>query len=181
VQITPPSPGRPPTSGTSKSASGKNTWPSRDLSPSHLSSRFATLSFSQPLPAHACSPELALQPLQRRGRLGQGHSTEADLLRLHGARSKGLLAWGDHSHLGGADQRPRALRRPPARRGNLWPSRRRAQLPLAQDPKEELAGVGVEHLVPYSSNKLDPNPKTSALRSRLRYRIDTVFSELTER
>src|SRR5829696_138883 len=61
----------------------------------------------KPLPAHACSPELALQPLQRRGRLGQGHSTEADLLRLQGARSKGLLAWGDHSHLGGPDQRKR--------------------------------------------------------------------------
>ena len=46
---------------------------------------------------------------------------------------------------------------------------------------EELVRMGVELLVPYSSKKLDPNPKKSALLSRLRYRIDTVFSQLTER
>ena len=46
---------------------------------------------------------------------------------------------------------------------------------------EELAGLGVELLAPYSSNKRDPAPKKSALLSRLRYRIDTVFSQLTER
>lgn len=47
--------------------------------------------------------------------------------------------------------------------------------------REELAQIGVELLAPYSSKKRDPNPKRSALLSRLRYRIDTVFSQLTER
>ena len=48
--------------------------------------------------------------------------------------------------------------------------------------KEELLGVmGVELLAPYSSRKRDPTPKRSAFLSRLRYRIDTVFSQLTER
>ncbi len=46
---------------------------------------------------------------------------------------------------------------------------------------EELAGMGVELLAPYSSRRGDPNPKRSAFLSRLRYRIDTVFSQLTER
>jgi hypothetical protein len=47
--------------------------------------------------------------------------------------------------------------------------------------KEELATIGVELLAPYSSKKLDPNPERSALLSRLRYRIDTVFSQLVGR
>ena len=47
--------------------------------------------------------------------------------------------------------------------------------------REELAGMGVELLAPYSSKKRDPTPKKSAFLSRLRYRIDTVFSQLTER
>ena len=47
--------------------------------------------------------------------------------------------------------------------------------------KEELATMGVELLAPYSSKKPDPNPKRSALLSRLRYRIDTVFSQLVGR
>jgi hypothetical protein len=47
--------------------------------------------------------------------------------------------------------------------------------------KEELSRVGVELLAPYSSKKRDPAPKKSALLSRLRYRIDTIFSQLTER
>ena len=46
---------------------------------------------------------------------------------------------------------------------------------------EELAGMGVELLAPYSSKKRDPAPKRSAFLGRLRYRIDTVFSQLTER
>jgi hypothetical protein len=46
---------------------------------------------------------------------------------------------------------------------------------------EELAGMGVELVAPYSSRKRDPHPKRSAFLSRLRYRIDTVFSQLTER
>jgi hypothetical protein len=46
---------------------------------------------------------------------------------------------------------------------------------------EELVRMGVELLAPYSSKKLDPNPKRSAFLSRLRYRIDTVFSQLVGR
>jgi hypothetical protein len=41
--------------------------------------------------------------------------------------------------------------------------------------------MGIELLAPYSSKKPDPNPKRSAFLSRLRYRIDTVFSQLTGR
>jgi hypothetical protein len=47
--------------------------------------------------------------------------------------------------------------------------------------REELAGMGIELLAPYSSKKRDLAPERSALLSRLRYRIDTVFSQLTER
>ena len=47
--------------------------------------------------------------------------------------------------------------------------------------REQLAGRGVELLAPYRTKKHDPHPERSALLSRLRYRIDTVFSQLTER
>ncbi len=47
--------------------------------------------------------------------------------------------------------------------------------------KEELARMGMELLAPHSSKKRDPAPKKSAYLSRLRYRIDTVFSQLTGR
>jgi hypothetical protein len=46
---------------------------------------------------------------------------------------------------------------------------------------EELASMGVELLAPYSSKKRDPTLQRSALLSRFRYRIDTVFSQLTQR
>ena len=46
---------------------------------------------------------------------------------------------------------------------------------------EELAGMGVELVAPYSSRKRDPAPRRSAFLSGLRYRIDTVFSQLTGR
>jgi hypothetical protein len=46
---------------------------------------------------------------------------------------------------------------------------------------EDLASMSVGLLAPYSSKKRDPNPKRSAFLSRFRYRIDTVFSQLTER
>ncbi len=49
------------------------------------------------------------------------------------------------------------------------------------ETREELATLGVELLAPYSSKKRDPTPKRSALLSRFRYRIDTVFSQLTGR
>ena len=48
--------------------------------------------------------------------------------------------------------------------------------------KEELVRMGIELLAPYSSKKRDPTPKRSALLlSRFRYRIDTVFSQLSAR
>src|SRR5215207_1946702 len=47
--------------------------------------------------------------------------------------------------------------------------------------REELAGPSVELAAPYRTKKRDPDPERSALLSRLRYRIDTVFSQLTER
>jgi hypothetical protein len=49
------------------------------------------------------------------------------------------------------------------------------------ETREELATLGVELLAPYSSKKRDPTPRRSALLSRFRYRIDTVFSQLTGR
>jgi hypothetical protein len=47
--------------------------------------------------------------------------------------------------------------------------------------KDDLATMGVELLAPYSSKERDPAPRRSALLSRLRYRIDTVFSQLVGR
>jgi hypothetical protein len=47
--------------------------------------------------------------------------------------------------------------------------------------KEELSPMGIELLAPYSSKKRDPTPERSAFLSGLRYRIDTVFSQLTGR
>lgn len=50
------------------------------------------------------------------------------------------------------------------------------------EAKEELAATeGVELLAPYRTKKHDPHPQRSAFLSRLRYRIDTVFSQLTGR
>jgi hypothetical protein len=40
---------------------------------------------------------------------------------------------------------------------------------------------GVEALAPYRSAKRDPQPRWSALLSRVRYRIDTVFGQLVDR
>ncbi len=47
--------------------------------------------------------------------------------------------------------------------------------------KEELTTTSIELLAPYSSKKRDPSRKRSALLSRFRYRIDTVFSQLVGR
>jgi hypothetical protein len=50
------------------------------------------------------------------------------------------------------------------------------------ETSEELArSMGVALLAPYRTKKHDPAPERSALLSRLRYRIDTVFSQLTGR
>jgi Transposase DDE domain len=45
----------------------------------------------------------------------------------------------------------------------------------------EWQAQGVELLAPYRSAKRDPYPRWSALLSRVRYRIDTVFGQLSER
>ncbi len=50
------------------------------------------------------------------------------------------------------------------------------------EAEEEVArSMGVELRAPYRSKKRDPAPHRSAYLSRLRYRIDTVFSQLTGR
>ena len=40
---------------------------------------------------------------------------------------------------------------------------------------------GVELLAPYRNAKRDPHPRWSAVLSRVRYRIDTVFGQLVDR
>lgn len=45
----------------------------------------------------------------------------------------------------------------------------------------EWQALGVELLAPYRSAKRDPHPRWSAVLSRVRYRIDTVFGQLVDR
>jgi hypothetical protein len=52
---------------------------------------------------------------------------------------------------------------------------------LSPKTKEKMVRMGIELLAPYSSKKIDPTPNKSAYLSRLRYRIYTVFSQLTGR
>ena len=47
--------------------------------------------------------------------------------------------------------------------------------------REDLAQTGVALLAPYRSAKHDPCPTSSAVLSRVRYRIDTVFGQLVDR
>lgn len=47
--------------------------------------------------------------------------------------------------------------------------------------REELCKGGVELIAPYRKASEDPHPRQSALLSRIRYRIDTVFGQLVER
>lgn len=133
---------------------------------------------SMPLPAGVpVRPRLPLSTLQRGGRLRQGHAARADLLRFQDTR-EGLLAGSHHPLLlGGSGQRPRALGRPRTRRGNLRPDRRGPQPPLAQDQ----GGVGDDGrraCGPVLLQEARPEPQEERLfLSRLRYRIDTVFSQ----
>ena len=46
---------------------------------------------------------------------------------------------------------------------------------------DELASRKIDLVAPFKTAKHDPQPRTSALLSRLRYRIETVFSQLVER
>ena len=55
---------------------------------------------------------------------------------------------------------------------NYWSPERREELQRS---------MGVALLAPYRTKKRDPAPQRSALLSRLRYRIDTLFSQLTGR
>lgn len=47
--------------------------------------------------------------------------------------------------------------------------------------RDLLASAGAALRAPFRNKKHDPRPKTSALMSRLRYRIDTVFGQMCER
>jgi hypothetical protein len=47
--------------------------------------------------------------------------------------------------------------------------------------REDLDRQGVELVAPYRTKRDDPHPRKSAYLSRLRYRIDTVFSQLAGR
>jgi hypothetical protein len=47
--------------------------------------------------------------------------------------------------------------------------------------KAQLSEQGLELIAPYRKRSKDPNPKRSAVLSRMRYRIDTVFGQLVER
>ena len=47
--------------------------------------------------------------------------------------------------------------------------------------REELSKQGIELIAPYRKASKDPYPELSALLSRIRYRIDTVFGQLVER
>jgi hypothetical protein len=139
------------------------------------------LADSLPLPRRAPSPEpTAVGVLRERQPLAKTRSPQADLLRLQGAR-EGLLWPGVISRISVAPANAPEL--------SVLPElTERTFGPIVGDrnyhsPKrrQELAGMGVELLAPYSSKKRDPHPKRSAFLSRLRYRIDTVFSQLTER
>ncbi len=91
------------------------------------------------------------------------------------------MAGSDHSLFGGPGQSAHELSAVPEllerTRGVVVADRNYWSPPL----REELAGRGVELAASYRTKKHDPNPKRSAYLSRLRYRIDTVFSQLTER
>jgi len=46
---------------------------------------------------------------------------------------------------------------------------------------DELAGRKIDLVAPFKTAKRDPRPRASALLSRFRYRIETVFSQLVDR
>ncbi len=63
------------------------------------------------------------------------------------------------------------------RQGTVWGDRNYWSPPL----REELARQGLDLLAPFKKAKHDPWPRRSALLSRFRYRIDTVFGQLVDR
>ena len=121
-----------------------------------------------------------MQTLSRRGGFWQGHPPQADL--LYGFRVHARVCWpGVVTRLCVAPANAHELRVLPELvecTSGLIVGDRNYHSPKA---KEELARMDVELVAPYSSKKLDPSPKRSALLSRLRYRIDTVFSQLVGR
>src|SRR5215216_31647 len=124
--IAPPLPGRQRTCGRPRNSSGESS------SPAFLTTLPSPYATRCPCQLASVRPSPPLQALQRGGCFRQGHPPQADLLRLSGAR-KGLLAWGDHPHLGSSGQCPRAFRAPRTCPGNFWPDHRRPQLPFAKD------------------------------------------------
>jgi hypothetical protein len=166
-----------------------NLWKAKELLWQELSSEtphdptFA-LADSFPLSRRVCSPApTALQALRRGGRFRQGHPPQADFLRLRSTR-EGLLARSDHPLLlGGPGRRPRAFGSARPALAHTWGVVVGDRNYWSPPVREELAGRGVELVAPYRTKKRDPRrPEMSAFLSRLlRYRIDTVFSQLTER
>ncbi len=125
-------------------------------------------------------PRLQVQTLPRRGGFRQRHAAQADLLRLEDARSgcwpgviSGFSVAPANAHdLSVVPELVESTRGVAVGDRNYWSPKMKEQLAL---------GMGVELLVPYRSKKRDPAPRRSAFLSRLRYRIDTVFSQLTGR
>jgi hypothetical protein len=133
---------------------------------------------SMPLPACLCA-RLPLPALPRRGGLRQGHAPQADLLRFPGTPTS-LLAGRHHPPVGGPANVHELSVLPELveSTSGLIIGDRNYHSPKA---KEELWRMGIELLAPYSFKKRDPAPRKSAFLSRLRYRIDTVFSQPTGR
>jgi len=46
---------------------------------------------------------------------------------------------------------------------------------------DELAGQKIALVAPFKTAKRDPSPRASAFLARIRYRIETVFSQLVDR
>src|SRR3712207_6647680 len=153
--IAPPSPGRQRTSVEGQGAPLARAPHPRSSRPYLRHLRLDALA-SMPV-----RPSPSLLSLQRGGRLRQRHPPQADLLRPSGAR-KGLLAWGDHPHLGGPGQRPRAFCAPRTRRGNFWADHRRPQLPFAED-QAGVGGYGCGASGPVLLQKQGPYPEKERL------------------
>ena len=125
-------------------------------------------------------PSPSLLSLQRGGRFRQGHPPQEQT--FYGFRVHVRVCWpGIISRISIAPANAQELSVVPElaeSTSGLLIGDRNYHSPKT---KEELARMSVELLAPYSSKKRDPAPKKSAFLSRFRYRIETVFSQLTER
>jgi hypothetical protein len=114
--------------------------------------------------------------------LARTHCCQADLLWFSGAR-KGLCWPGVISRFSVAPANAHELCVLPELAeftSGIVVGDRNYHSPKTEEELAQSMG-GIELLAPYSSKKRDPAPRRSALLSRFRYRIDTVFSQLTER